>query len=115
MSKRALAGVALLACLFVGLAYEPDSGTAASVGPAEYTDLLVGQNHAKPLPRVTTVSDLVRTLAPLTLLLVVLPVLTAGFVALVALARDDRHRTVLRSAVGAVRGPPALAGAPARG
>jgi hypothetical protein len=67
----ALIGVVLLVSLVIGLALEPDSGTAAQVGPPDIAGASVGANHAKPLPRLPLPSDLLLT-ALATLLLAVL-------------------------------------------
>lgn len=108
MTRRAVVGILLLVGLVVGLAYQPDVGTAADLNSARLTDPVVGTNHAKPLPRVVTVADIRRAAAPGLLVLVLLAQLC--WIGIVRAVRDGgRHRSVHRSLVRARRGPPALA------
>ena len=106
MTRRCAIGVLLLLGLLVGLTLEPDSGTAASLGAPDVTGVTVGANHAKPLPRIVTVVDVVRTSV---LVLVILLMLTQlRQVGIVRASRgDDRHRSLLWAQVRALRGPPA--------
>jgi hypothetical protein len=108
MTRRCVVGVLLLVGLMVGLALEPDSGTAARVGRPDVTGTTVGANHAKPLPRVTTVTDVVRVSVLATIVLVLL-LIQLRWVSIVREApHGDRDRSRLRALVRARRGPPAL-------
>jgi hypothetical protein len=98
--------VLLLVALMVGLALEPDSGTAASVGATDVVGDIVGANHAKPLPHVERVEDLVLVAVGVTLIMLVLARALAAGTALSELG-IDRHRTLLWARVRARRGPPA--------
>jgi hypothetical protein len=107
MARRAVVGIVLLVGLLLGLAYQPDVGTAADLNSANLTDHVVGRNHAKPLPRVVRVTDVVR--ATVSALLVLVMLVQLGWVSFVRSERHDhRHRSVFRSPAGARRGPPAL-------
>jgi hypothetical protein len=107
MTRRVALGLLLFVGLLVGLTLEPDSGTAASLGLPDVTGATVGANHAKPLPRITTVTDVVRTsLLTLVVLLVLTQLSRAGIVRVER--DDDGRRSVLGSRRHALRGPPAL-------
>lgn len=109
MLRRAIVGSVLLVGLCVGLAYQPDVGTAADLHSAGLTDPIVGTNHAKPLPRVTTASDVVRAVET-TLILLLVVLATLGVVGALRAARlDDRRSSLLWARVRARRGPPAPA------
>jgi hypothetical protein len=106
-------GIALLLCLVIGLTQEPDSGTAASVGPPDIAGAMVGANHAKPLPNVRSVTALLALWQVFTPVLLALGLLArlvqGGLVRLVATESDaDRRPSVPRSRARARRGPPAL-------
>jgi hypothetical protein len=107
MTRRVvLVGFVLLAGLLVNLAYQPDVGTAADLHSAGLTDPIVGTNHAKPLPRIVTVADVLPT--SVTGLFVLVSLTPLCRVALGCTVRDGgRHRSVFRSPVRARRGPPA--------
>jgi hypothetical protein len=107
MTRRVIVvGFVLLVGLLVNLAYQPDVGTAANLHSAGLTDPIVGTNHAKPLPRIVTVADVLRTSVSGLFVLLLLTQLV--WVALAPVVRDDgRHRSVYRSLVRARRGPPA--------
>jgi hydrogenase/urease accessory protein HupE len=106
MAGRFVVGFVLLFGLLIGLTCEPDSGTAASVGPPDVSGMALGANHAKPLPRVPSVEDLLRTSVTALLVLVVLTRISQ--INTFDVARDDhRHRSVFRSLVRTRRGPPA--------
>lgn len=109
LTRRTLLVLALVLGISFGLAFEPDSGTQASVGPPDVHGLMVGANHAKPLPS-----------APMRQLLSLLGIGMAVALVAVALCRspwrparapadDIRHRSVFRTSVRARRGPPARA------
>jgi hypothetical protein len=107
VARRVGIGFLLLIGLLVGLTLEPDSGTAASVGPPDVTGDIVGANHAKPLPTVTTVAEVARTTAASVLVVLLLLTQLRG-VSFLRVTRDnDRQRSLLRSRVHARRGPPA--------
>jgi hypothetical protein len=106
MTRRVVVGFVLLVGLLVNLAYQPDVGTAAHLNSAGLTDPIVGTNHAKPLPRVVTVADVLPTSVTALLLLVLLAQLCWAPFALVV-RDEDRRRSVFRSLVRARRGPPA--------
>lgn len=106
MTRRVVVGIALLVGLLVNLAYQPDVGTAADLHSAGLTDPIVGTNHAKPLPRIVTVTDVLRVSVPALLVMVLLAQLC--WAPLARVARDEgRRRSVFRSPVRARRGPPA--------
>jgi hypothetical protein len=97
---------ALLLTLMVGLTLQPDDGTAMS-RPAGVGLKVDGANHAKPLPRIVSVHDL-------------LPVLSVSVIVLIAMAagavlwlrrREDVAivRSLVLARVIARRGPPVLA------
>jgi hypothetical protein len=97
---------ALLLTLSLGLALQPDDGTQVS-RPAGVGLKVDGANHAKPLPRIASVQDL-------------LPMLSVSVALLVALAARPvwilrRHVDVslaprqAQARVFARRGPPAIA------
>lgn len=108
MTRRVALGLLLLVGLLVGLTLEPDSGTAASLGHPDVTGSTVGANHAKPLPRVTTVAEIARTtfVAVYTALLLIL-------LARVSVVRTSRETgtplTLDWARLPARRAPPALA------
>jgi hypothetical protein len=110
VTMRTLLVLALVLGISFGLAFEPDSGTQAGVGPPDVHGLVLGANHAKPLP----------TVAPMRQLLCLLGIGVAAALVAAALCRtpwrpvravvdDVRHRSVFRSSVRARRGPPARA------
>lgn len=108
MTRSCLIAMLLLFGLAIGLCLEPDSGTAASVGAPDVAGASVGANHAKPLPKIPVVSDLVR-LTPV-LLLAVLALHRAVWAEFTPAERHDELRPLpLRSTAAARRGPPALA------
>jgi hypothetical protein len=111
VTRRAVVGMLLIVGLLVGLAYQPDVGTAAHLNSAGLTDHVTGTNHAKPLPRVVTVVDIMPTATGALLALVALVLLVqVRWAAFAPVAHDGgRHRSVFRSLVRARRGPPALA------
>jgi hypothetical protein len=102
-----VASALVLVGLLVNLAYQPDVGTAADLHSAGLTDPLVGTNHAKPLPRVVTVAEVLRVLLGQLLVLVLVAQL-CWVVFEDAVREDRRRRSVFRSLVRARRGPPAL-------
>jgi hypothetical protein len=103
-------GFVLLVSLVVNVAYQPDVGTAADLHSAGLTDPVVGRNHANPLPRIETVSDVARAMAFTLVLLLVLVLAALPVVATMRVARrDDRRSTLVWLRVHARRGPPALA------
>ena len=110
MTRLTTAAIALLLCLLIGLTQEPDSGTAVSLGPPDVAGATVGANHAKPLPKVTSLTDLLtvwRVLTPALLALGLLVRLVWG--GLVCVESDaDRRASVVSSRAWARRGPPAL-------
>ena len=109
MARRMVAvAFVVFASILVNLAYQPDVGTAADLHSAGLTDPIVGRNHTNPLPRVETVTDIVRAVAFALVLLLVLTALHAGFTVLVARG-EDRRPSLLWSRVHARRGPPAPA------
>jgi hypothetical protein len=111
VSRHVALGFLLLASLLVGVAYQPDVGTAADLHSAGLTDPIVGTNHAKPLPRIPTASDVVRVTVLTSFLLLVLASLCLAATMRVT-RRDERRSSLLWSRVNARRGPPP---APTRG
>lgn len=113
MTKLTVVGIALLFGLLIGLTHEPDSGTAASVGAPDIAEATVGANHAKPLPRILSVADLLalwRVLTPALLALALALAIRPMWVRIVRVETDDdRHPSVPWSLGRARRGPPALA------
>ncbi|HEY8523944.1 MAG TPA: hypothetical protein VIL48_03205 [Acidimicrobiales bacterium] len=114
LSRLAIVSIALFTFLLVGLIQEPDSGTAASVGPPDVAEATVGPNIAKPLPRVLTASTLLalwRVLTPTVLALALLQLLVGRPPAIHGRDEaDDRDRSALRSVARQRRGPPAVVG-----
>lgn len=111
MTKLTVIGVAVLFGLLLGLTHEPDSGTAASVGPPDVAGMTVGANYAKPLPRVVSLTDLLalwRVLTPTLLALALL--FRPAWVGVVRVDADgDRSPSVPWSVGRPRRGPPAIA------
>ena len=110
MTRLTAVGITLLLCLVIGLTQEPDSGTAASVGPPDIAGAMVGANHAKPLPSVRTLTDLLtlwQVFTPAVLALALLVQLVWGGLVRVESEADRRH-SVAWSRARARRGPPAL-------
>lgn len=111
MRKLAVVGVCLLFGLFAGLTLRPDDGTQVSFSnPAETGAAVSGANHGKPLPRATTVQDLLSAALPAVGLVLALGLVLAPAVG--APVRDDadrrtRHPAPHSRAVSR-RGPPAL-------
>jgi hypothetical protein len=111
VTKLTVVGIALLFGILIGLTHEPDSGTAASVGAPDIAGEIVGANHAKPLPRLVSVSDLLalwRLLTP-TLLALALLFRPAWVRVVRAEPDDDRRRSLRWSQACGRRGPPAFA------
>ncbi len=107
--RSALVGILLLLGLMAGLCLEPDSGTAASVGPPDITGQMVGANHAKPLPRLLSVTDILRLAAP-ALLLVMLVLRHPVWSGYILVERADPPPPgLLLGRAHARRGPPAFA------
>lgn len=106
MAKRIAVGFVLLVALLVGLALEPDSGTAASVGAPDVVGDIVGANHPKPLPKLTSIEDVVAVTVGFTLILLVLAS-TVEVGTLRPELRGDRRRLLLWARARARRGPPA--------
>jgi hypothetical protein len=105
--RTTIVAVALLIGLLAGIALEPDSGTAASVGPPDITGLSVGANHAKPLPKPLSVADILRSALP-TVLLMALLLQRPLWVSSASVGDDDAlPRPVRRALARARRGPPA--------
>jgi hypothetical protein len=113
VAKLTMLAIALLFLLLIGLTHEPDSGTAASVGAPDVAEATVGSNHAKPLPRLMSVTALLvlwRVLVPVLAALAALVARQVGGRRLVPLERVDVRRPSLAWSVDrARRGPPALA------
>jgi hypothetical protein len=106
---RAFLVIALLVGIVIGLAAEPDSGTQASLGAPDIHGLVLGANHGKPLPTVTTVADLLGLLGLGTATLLTLALVAAADrLPSPLVSHDDgaRHRSVFRSPTRARRGPP---------
>lgn len=109
MARRAALCVLLLVGLVIGLALEPDSGTAASLGRPDVTGSTVGANHAKPLPRITTVAEIARATV-LTLIVILVLTLLMQVGTMLRVPDDVRPlRLALWSRPATRRGPPALA------
>lgn len=109
MVKSAIVAAFLMLGLLAGVCIEPDSGTAASVGPPDITGLSVGANHAKPLPRVPTTTDILR-LSASALILVILALHPVASARAIPVERiDPPPRRFLLGQVHARRGPPAFA------
>jgi hypothetical protein len=107
MTKRVALGVLLLVGLLVGLTLEPDSGTAASLGDPDVTGSTVGANHAKPLPRITTVAEIARTTFVAVYAALLLILLVQVGIVRVPL-RTGTPRSLDWARLPARRGPPAL-------
>jgi hypothetical protein len=107
--RSTVVAILLLVGLSVGLCLEPDSGTAASVGPPDIAGLSVGANHAKPLPRLLTVTDILRLSAPVLLLAILVLHLVLWTGATTVERIDPPPRRSLPGLVHARRGPPAFA------
>lgn len=109
MARRTVLCFFLLVGFLVGVAMEPDSGTAASLGRPDVTGSTVGANHAKPLPRITTVDQVARaTVLPFVVALVLALLVQAGTL-LRTVGDIGTGRSLLWARVPARRGPPALA------
>jgi hypothetical protein len=110
MTRRTLLVLALLLGITFGLAFEPDSGTQASVGAPDVHGLVLGANHAKPLPQVASVRQLLSIAGiGLAMALAVLIVADPRWAVATQVSADRRHRSVFRSPARARRGPPAFA------
>lgn len=110
MTRRTLLVLALVLGISFGLAFEPDSGTQASVGPPDVHGLVLGANHAKPLPAAAPMRQLLSLLGiGMAVALVTVALWRAPWRPARAPADDARHRSVFRSPVRARRGPPARA------
>jgi len=106
MARRTVLCFLLLIGFLVGVTMEPDSGTAASLGHTDVTGSTVGANHAKPLPRITSVDEVARvTVAFVVALVLALLVQAGGLVR--APVDTGMGRSLLRARVPARRGPPA--------
>jgi hypothetical protein len=106
VKRSVVVAMLLLVGLAIGLCLEPDSGTAASFGAPEMTQANIGPNHAKPLPRIPLVSDVVR-LVPV-LLIAILALHRPIWAEFTLAERHDVPRLQpLRSTSAARRGPPA--------
>lgn len=107
MPVRLLLAFALLVGIVVGLAAEPDSGTQASVGAPDVHGLVLGANHAKPLPNIISVGEMLGLLGLFTATLVALALLAnRPERRLVPVEDGTWHRSVFRSLARARRGPP---------
>jgi hypothetical protein len=106
MPVRLLLAFALLVGIVVGLAAEPDSGTQASVGAPDVHGLVLGANHAKPLPTIISVAEMLGLLGLFTATLVGLALLANPERRLVPVDDGPWHRSVFRSLARARRGPP---------
>lgn len=108
MTRGAALCLLLFVGLLVGLTLEPDSGTHASLGRPDVTGTTVGANHAKPLPRITTVEEIARAIVPTLVVILVLMLLT--LVGSIRRTPDEtRPRdSLLWARVPARRGPPAF-------
>lgn len=109
MTRRAALCLFLLLGILVGLTLEPDSGTPASLGRPDVTGSTVGANHAKPLPRITTIDEIARVIVPS---LVVILMLTSLMLVSAILRTTDEpgpRRSLLWARIPTRRGPPALA------
>ena len=71
MRKLAVVAVVLLIGILAGIALQPDDGTALS-RPEGVGAKIDGANHAKPLPRVPSVAEIVSSLAAVVLGLLLL-------------------------------------------
>jgi len=71
MRKLAMVAVVLLTGILAGIALQPDDGTAVS-RPEGVGAKIDGANHAKPLPRVPSVAEIVSSLAAVMLGLLLL-------------------------------------------
>jgi hypothetical protein len=106
----ALVALCVLLGLLVGLTLRPDDGTQVSLSPPETGAMVSGMNHGKPLPRILSTEEMLRSLGVL-----------AVVVALLALASVPRELTARRRlpdlrplqadllVVRGLRGPPARA------
>lgn len=111
MTRSCLIAMLLIFGLTIGLCLEPDSGTAAGLGAPDVAGASVGANHAKPLPEVPVVSDLVRLLP--VLLLAVLALHLSVWAEFTPAKGHDEPRRPQRLTTAARRGPPVFAGAAA--
>ncbi len=112
MRKLGVVGACLLIGLFAGLIQRPDDGTQVSIShPVETGAAVSGANHGKPLPRLTSVSEIVgEILAFAGIVLLGLGAAPAAVSVVRADADDLLHRSLrsLRSLAVTRRGPPAL-------
>jgi hypothetical protein len=112
-ARLALVGVVLVLGIVIGLAHEPDVGTPVSVHRSGIAGAVVGADHAKPVPAVRSVRDLLaqwRVLVPSLVALVLIVGPAWGWPFRREQDADrDRHPPVPRSLARARRGPPALA------
>lgn len=109
MRKLAMVGTCLLFGLLAGLVFRPDDGTQVSISsPAETGAMVSGANHGKPLPRVPSTGDLLRTLGALAAAIALLSVTAAPAYRVAPLTTGDlRPRQALLLRACARRGPPA--------
>jgi hypothetical protein len=110
VTKLTVVAIALLFGVLVGLAYEPDVGTPVSVHRTDVAGAIVAADHAKPLPNVKSVSDMLafwQVLTP-TLIAVALFLWSAPLGGRRIETDGDRDPSTLWSLERARRGPPAL-------
>jgi hypothetical protein len=109
MVKSAIVAALLMLGLLAGVCIEPDSGTAASVGPPDMFGLSVCAQHAKPLPRLPTPADILLLSAPALILAILAlhPVVSARAIPVERI--DPPPRRFVLGRVHARRGPPAFA------
>lgn len=109
MTRRVALCFLLFTGIALGLTLEPDSGTAASLGAPDVTGSTVGANYAKPLPRITTVSEVVRVTVVAFTFALLLQLLAQVSILLRTSDHDGAARSLLWARVPARRGPPAPA------
>lgn len=107
--KLAMVGICLLLGLLAGLVLRPDDGTQVSISsPGETGAMVSGANHGKPLPRVPSAGDLLRTLGALAAAVALLAVTATPSYREAPLTTGDlRPRQALLLRACARRGPPA--------
>jgi hypothetical protein len=109
-STLAAIGIVLVLGIVIGLAHEPDLGTPVSVHRADISGAVVGADHAKPLPSVRSMTDLLALWRVFTPVLLALALLLGSTWRRTLRTDPDRHwhPSVAWSLARARRGPPAL-------
>lgn len=107
MKRLALGALLVVFLLLLGTTLRPDDGTPYSITPVDSVSSIFGTSHAKPLPRVPSVQDMVGTFALATV--AVLVVLAAGgWISPIRRTDDEAPPVVGWSTARVRRGPPTL-------